>query len=185
MNTFELESLLKNNLFTRKVFEGVYAADIIPDRKHIKKPLIIVNTHPKNMKGEHWLAFYVSRNKLEIFDSSGSLQNRKNVFLKKYLKKNFSGVLIEFNTGYIQSFDSNICGIYCAVFGLYRARKKSFKSFLNLFDSSNLVKNDAKVMKIFKKNFRYPDEKKLSPSEQCLQISKTLSLCKHFMKNRK
>lgn len=181
MNTFQLEFLLKSNAVTRKVFCGVYAADELPPRSQIKKPILIVNTDPKSSPGEHWLVIYINKREIEIFDSSGSLRNRKNKYIKKYLKTNFPGTLIKYNTGCIQAFSSNICGIYCLVYAYFKAVKRSFEDFLKLFNPSNLESNDAKVIQMFKKYYKSKDMNKLLKRKKCVQISKSLILCKHLV----
>ena len=55
MNTQELEGLMSRLI--GKQFCGVLACDELPMEKWKVRPaMFIVNTHPKNMPGEHWLA---------------------------------------------------------------------------------------------------------------------------------
>lgn len=55
MNTQELEGLMTRLI--GKQFYGVWACDELPIEKWPERPaMFIVNTHPKHMPGEHWLA---------------------------------------------------------------------------------------------------------------------------------
>ena len=43
----------------------------------------------------------------------------------------------------IQDIDSNLCGMFCILFCLYKVDSKNkFISFLNLFNSNNFLKNE-------------------------------------------
>ena len=52
-------------------FEGVFASDMLPPHKHGAR-MLVVNSDPRFKAGQHWLAFYQSKdNVCEIFDSMG------------------------------------------------------------------------------------------------------------------
>lgn len=152
------------NKYTNRISRGVYSANKLLKRK-ITNGFYIANTSPDSSKGVHWCAFSVSPKCLEVFDSSGILFQR-NKYFKKFVQKCNRKLI--FNTNMIQSPKSNLCGQYCLVFALYKARGKSLCNFLQLFNQSNLNKNDRIISSIFLKNFRNPT---------CYQISKILSLC--------
>lgn len=189
MNTFQIETCLKNNRDTEKIFCGVYAADKIPSVHQIKKPLLIVNTDSSHHSGTHWIVFFIrkkdARNtQIEIFDSSGEIKMMKNKYFKRYFQINFPLQHIKINTNCVQSYTSNLCGIYCIVFALYKARKKSFDYFLKLFHPKNLRENDRKVVKIFKKYFKSSNVIKELNEDNALQTSKSLILYS-LLKNNK
>jgi len=68
-------------LFGKK-FKGVYPADIIPDMKNCTS--IIFNTGTSNTSGEHFVSFFINKNKLYYFDSFG--QKLTNPHIKNLLR---------------------------------------------------------------------------------------------------
>lgn len=67
-----LAELMKKDKHVAPLFEGVYAADTLPRRLHKRPALIICNTDPITLPGQHWVAFHVSRNGHgEYWDSYG------------------------------------------------------------------------------------------------------------------
>lgn len=178
MNTQQIEYCLSKNPHTYKIFQGVYPADLLPTINKIKKPLLIANTKSSKHVGEHWVAFFVDKRKkvLEIFDSSGKTTIHNNKHFASYFKKNFSGMQVKYSTLCIQHFLSNICGVYCLVYALYKSKNISLEKFLQLF-TLNSQENDKKVLNIFENNFRkYYDY--FNKNNKCIQISKNLYLCK-------
>lgn len=186
MNTQQIEHCLTKNPYTKKIINGVYAADLLPSLDKIVKPLLIANTRESSHEGEHWISFFVNekRRLLEIFDSSGQLTPNNNKHFSVYLSKNFKGMRVKYNTRCVQHLFSNICGVYCIVYALYRAKNVSFEKFLQMFDLKDTYGNDKKVMSIFKKHFN-SCYGKLENKNECKQISQNLYLCKHNKRKRK
>lgn len=186
MNTQQIEYCLANNPLTQKIFQGVYAADLIPSFEKITKPLLIVNTRESSHAGEHWVSFYINKKRrlIEIFDSSGQVTAKNNKYFSEYLTKNFNGMRVKYNTQCIQHYFSNICGIYCIVYAFYRAKHTSFEKFLHMFKTNDLHENDNKVIKIFKKHFNSCTTT-FKNTNQCKQISNNLYLCNHFKRKIK
>ena len=64
MNTEEIEQALRRC----GEFDGVFAADDLPDRPR----LLVVNTDPAHRPGRHWVCIYVGDDRRgEYFDSLG------------------------------------------------------------------------------------------------------------------
>lgn len=166
MNNIELEHCLKTNKFTKKNFRGVYPANVLAKLQNIKKGFYIANTSPETSDFGHWIGLYITKLKIEVFDSSGILFF-KNKYFKQFMKNNASHGLI-CNKNMIQDPKSNVCGYYCLVFALFRAQKKKFFHFVNMFHKSNLKYNDELIIKLFNKNFSKPI---------CCQRSKNLYMC--------
>ena len=78
MNTDQIEHFLKKDVYARKVFKKACARDQL---KRVGYPsAYVINTHPKSLPGEHWIAVYFDKNgKGEYFDSYG-LPPRVNKF---------------------------------------------------------------------------------------------------------
>ena len=73
MNTLQLERALKRNAYTKKIFDGVFPADEVPEIIDTFPCGFVANTDPSTEPGMHWVAFYFpSREKGEFFDSYGN-----------------------------------------------------------------------------------------------------------------
>ena len=140
MNGIQIDKIFKKHAYTKKIFKGVLAFDELP--KKIKKPsAYIINTHPRDKKGEHWLAiFYLENGNAEFFDSFGlgPIFYGLDQFLISTSKSCY------YNTVALQSLDSDYCGFYCVLFILFKCLKISFLNFLNYFDE-NTLKNDREI----------------------------------------
>lgn len=148
---------------------NVYSADEFSQLKVING-ICVVNNDISTQPGQHWLCIYMNKNTIELFDSSGKMLFPK-IFLKKFLDNNVNkNIKIKFNNQMIQNPDSNLCGQYCCLFALAKAKKKSFEAFLKMFDKNNSIKNDKLVVKLFKNNF-------MNLHTNCLQVCSNLQDC--------
>lgn len=186
MDTFQIENYLSSNTHTKKIFDTVVPIDKLPNVKQMKKQLLIANTDESWKNGSHWFSVFCNKKKtnVEIFDSSGLFVSQNNRYLLDFLNKNFPGKLVKFNLNAIQNPFSNLCGIYCLVYALYKSRGKSLTQFLKLFHHDNLKANDKKVIRIFKRNFKARHFRR-KIGDMCFQINKNLYLCKNLSNKRK
>ena len=125
---------INNLLKDFKIFSGVYSKDQIPLTKNNK--FLISNLQNSDQKASHWL---LSRkdNNIFIFDSFevGYIPNN--------LYKIYKDYNIITNIYRLQHLNSNLCGMFCVLFCLYKVDSKNkFISFLNLFNSNNFLKNE-------------------------------------------
>ena len=126
-----INDLLKN----LKNFEGCYSKDQIPLIENNKS--LIFNLLNSDQKGSHWVA--LSRKNKDIFvsDSFGIGYVTTNLYI---IYKNYNIIT---NIYRIQDINSNLCGMFCVLFCLYKVDSKNkFISFLNLFNSNNFLKNE-------------------------------------------
>lgn len=66
-----INSILKYDNVTSKIFKGVYARDELPLDLDFPS-CFILNTHPRSKPGEHWLALYYDpKGNCYFFDSYG------------------------------------------------------------------------------------------------------------------
>ena len=134
----QLESCLRHDKQTKKIFIGVFARNELP--LILQYPCcFIINTHPRNKPGEHWLAFYYNKNQTcYFFDSYG---NKHEFYsLENYIM--FTSKFLIYNKKRIQG-NSTYCGYYCLLFLLFKSRNKE-KDFFNYF--SNIYSdNDFKI----------------------------------------
>lgn len=159
MNSAEINELLRRNVFTKKYFEKVYAANQLILRKRIKKNkkiMIIANTHPNSFKNGHWVAFFISPTTIEVFDSLGAFSLFTNEYFKNFIKKNARKKIL-YNALRLQSGTTDVCGEWVILYCFFRAQNKTFKNFLKQFNPGDNLKNDKKVLVLFAEHFLYPN----------------------------
>lgn len=142
----EIENFIKP--FNKKyIFKGVYSADTLPCKNKFTLPAaFVVNLSPISSPGSHWCSIYITKcTKIAYyFDSYGFPVKTPSIirWLKKVCKK------VIFNPCQIQHYNSNYCGLYSSVFVIFCIKKKTMKSFIELF-SKNLIVNDITVRQYF------------------------------------
>ena len=89
MNTIELTSILRNRIINGTDFLGVLACDQLPKHGVYKYPaMLIVNTHPSSIPGEHWLAVYITKDRHGyFFDSFGNSPDKFPKEINSFLVK--------------------------------------------------------------------------------------------------
>jgi hypothetical protein len=144
MDNLQLKSLLNKYITT---YKGSYFKDNIPSKLG-DSYAIILNLSLTKQPGTHWVSIVKCSNVLYYFDSLGN-----DPMLDKYLSKFLTSQNVPFfyNLKQIQSSESTVCGIYCAVFLALVKDLVSYKEYLTLF-SNNLIRNDAIICKLFENN---------------------------------
>lgn len=146
MNTYQLEAVMTEDLYSRDAFVGVFPMDLLPKNqvKQWKRPFcLIVNSAPSSSQGEHWLAVYVDEHGVgELFDSYGHSAEFYDQRLETFLKKNCSEH--SFNTRELQTLWSDTCGQFCLYHLLFRCRQIPANDIIKQF-SRNKVINDHMV----------------------------------------
>ena len=126
-----MNNLLKNF----KNFEACYSKDQIPLIGNNKS--LIFNLQNRHQKGSHWVSLSRKNNDIFVFNSFavGHIPINLNKIYKNYN--------IITNIYRIQDINSNLCGMFCVIFCLYKVdAKNKFISFLNLFNVNNFLKNE-------------------------------------------
>ena len=75
---------------------------------------LIFNLQTSNKPGTHWISFSRKDNNIFIFDSFGVAHIPKNIY---DIYKDFN---ILTNIYRIQDINSNLCGLFCVLFCLYK-----------------------------------------------------------------
>ena len=110
---YPLSNIFINNLLKDfKIFSGCYSKDQIPLIENNKS--LIFNLQNSNQKGSHWISLSRKNNNIFIFDSFGVGHVPNNLY-KIY--KNYNTIT---NIYCIQHIDSNLCGMFCLLFCLYK-----------------------------------------------------------------
>ena len=98
---------------------------------------LIFNLENSDQSGSHWVSLSRKNNNIFIFDSFGIGDILNNLY-KIY--KNYNIIT---NIYRMQDINSNLCGLFCVLFCLYKVDSKNkFISFLNLFNSNNFLKDE-------------------------------------------
>ena len=98
---------------------------------------LVFNLQNSDQSGSHWVRLSRKDNNIFVFDSFGVGYVPTNLY-KIY--KNYNVIT---NLYRIQDLNSNLCGMYCILFCLYKVDSKNkFISFLNLFNPNNFLKNE-------------------------------------------
>ena len=139
MNTNQIERLLKNDPYTRRIFKKACAKDQL---QHVTYPsAYVINTHPSSKPGEHWIAVFFDNNgKGEYFDSYGLPPDM--LGFAGFMNQNSTSWISNKET--IQSLSSKVCGHYCVYFILFRCRGLRMHTITAHF-SSNLAENDRRI----------------------------------------
>lgn len=152
MNTIELTGILNKRIINGTNFLGVLACDQLSNHKGTAFPaMLVVNTHPSNMPGEHWLAIYITKQKHGyFFDSFGNPPNSDKFpsEIYRYLVENCADVY--YSQRQVQNNYSTTCGQHCVFFLCHIQRGIPFTRMLNMY-SANLARNDAMVCKFVNK----------------------------------
>ena len=123
MNTSQIDQILRQEL--GEVFVGVFSRDTIPLQLP-NKFAMVVNTHPSNKPGEHWVAFYVDRREGEYFDSYGFPPPPDfEILLDKY------SVTQSYNRHQLQDYFSFVCGQFCIYYLYHRYHGESLGTICN------------------------------------------------------
>ena len=102
----------------------------------------ILNTHPSDQPGEHWLAFLFNANtrKLEYFDSFGLSLAMYSAVNAALLSNQLLPLCVRANSqGMLQSLSSTVCGHYCIAYLHWRAGHTN--AHIDSFAHSILVSN--------------------------------------------
>ena len=129
---------------TWKAFDNVYSVDALPSVVTHYPIFIVLNTHPHNLKGEHWKVIFIRKDRrAELFDS---LALPPNIPTQQWLRKHSRQW--KSNARAFQHPLSATCGAFVLYFILNRLRVRRFESFTQKF-SSNLHSNEKMIVKFY------------------------------------
>ena len=132
-----------------KSFIGCFACDQLETLSLTHFPcFLIVNTDKLNESGSHWIALYISRSKIEMFDSLGLIfENKIPIPILAFIQRFSISRSFKFNRR-LQPDSSVLCGFYC-IFFIFLRQFCSFRKTELMF-CDDFVKNDQLIIKFFR-----------------------------------
>ena len=148
MNGYDIVRAVDSNSTLSKVFQGVFASDILP--RHVNYPCaIIANTDRMVDPGSHWVGFYITQDGCgEYFDSYGLPPLDAN--FTGFLERNCSSW--SYSPHCLQHLESKVCGHYSLMYLVSRAEGVPACSFFSTFTHDS-ERNDCEVLDQFKNVF--------------------------------
>ena len=121
-----------------------------------RRPMFIIcNTDPSWLSGRHWLAFYFNNeNCAEFFDSFGNRPEHYNRNFSQFLELNSKDGKYKFNSWKLQENESNVCGLYCLLFGNSKMTLTNYSDFISNFSPQNQFANDKKCLQMVEDIFK-------------------------------
>ncbi len=128
LNTLQMRYALKNNGVTRDAFGDVYPLDGLGEL-HERPTLIIVNTDPQDMPGNHWLLFYFTDDSVvEMFDSLGRDIDDYPPDIKTFVSRFVKTTKV--SRVRVQPSNTSLCGHYCLHYAYARCCGNSMHSII-------------------------------------------------------
>ena len=142
MNTRQISKVLTKHV---EYFQGDYSIDLFP------LTFIVIYLDKHYMPGSHWVALCFSDSGYaEYFDSNGLPPYKLEIM--SYLQNHSTSWT--FNRHRLQGLTLNVCGHYCCLYALHRARGLSMTSFTSMFTPAHYRCNDIRAVRVFRAQFR-------------------------------
>ena len=148
MNSNEI-NLFANSLNISN-FCGVFGLDELKQIDKHRKGLVIFNTQPTTLPGQHWIALSITVDTIFYFDSLNSGFHSNECVAKFLIKMNKNVIL---NNIQIQPDVSNLCGVHCIVFCHIMSKNNTlpvFQSFMKRLSQLDVFNREQLSLLYFK-----------------------------------
>ena len=148
MNSNEI-NLFANSLNISN-FCGVFGLDELKQIDKHRKGLVIFNTQPTTLPGQHWIALSITVDTIFYFDSLNSGFHSNECVAKFLIKMNKNVIL---NNIQIQPDVSNSCGVHCIVFCHIMSKNNTlpvFQSFMKRLSQLDVFNREQLSLLYFK-----------------------------------
>ena len=142
------------NLFASRLnisnFCGVFGLDELKQIDKDRKGLLIFNTQPTTLPGQHWIALSITVDTIFYFDSLNSGFHSNECVAKFLIKMNKKVIL---NNIQIQPDVSNLCGVHCIVFCHIMSKNNTlpvFQSFMKRLSQLDVFNREQLSLLYFK-----------------------------------
>ena len=136
MNSLEIFKIIKQNIFCKKSFLGVFPSDRCPEEITSFPSSFILNADKSGEDGSHWMVVYIPNAKtFEFFDSFG----RPPPLFLKPLMENF--IHKQWNKVKMQNDQDISCGPFVIFFLISRCRGFSFNAIIDFLRHKTLWKD--------------------------------------------
>jgi len=135
MNTSHINSILSSDPYTRRVFKGVFPRDRFINHpiQNDEESLFVCNLDTSDENGSHWIVINKQGNNIFYFDSYGLPPLFDDLTQKLYNNCE----LITWNATRLQAFNSTVCGHYCIIYCLLKARGHPFDNIISMLHDNN------------------------------------------------
>lgn len=153
MDENQLKWLCIQHIHTAPYFNTICAVDTLPNNILEKPCFLICNSDMSYQVGSHWLLIMLQEGDMYPiwFDSLGKTPSEYNLTFEEFLFNH--GAKYIRNSFKYQSPTSDKCGQFCLYIADLLCRDISFPMSLNIFNKSDLSKNDNIVNYFFEHHF--------------------------------
>lgn len=144
MDTTQIVKILTANPQTKRVFQGCFPCDRLPDPLNLRFPAaFVVNLDTHRMEGSHWISIYAEGLQREVIYFDSLALPTSKIIEENFLKK-FPRIIR--NTKPFQSPFANTCAHYC-IFLIYKlSQGHLFNQILSLLEK---ISNTDMFVKLF------------------------------------
>jgi hypothetical protein len=156
MNSNQLTSILKQDIYCRKINGKVLSLDQVPIYVSEFPSWFIINTEISSEPGAHWLGLYFNKidEPADFFDTFGKDPSSYGDNITKLLS--FHWPSFRYINKAIQSEYSQGCGFYTLYFIIKKGRGYNFEKIISHFTLSNLNKNEKIVTHFITSHYSIP-----------------------------
>lgn len=152
MNTSQIETILKSNRYTKRIFHGVYSVDQLPELSLNVPVACVVNLDGSDKPGSHWVGVYKDSNNesSEYFDSLGEAPPDES---HTWRIQRFLGLTYRYNNTLIQYPLTTTCGQHVIYYIFHKSKGRDLQDIINSYPGGDYLEDDIFVNNFVESNF--------------------------------